>query len=80
MFNGGAEVWYCDNIVAGPWPFLILLLPLAGAYFYGRKQTRRGWILIGVWLPIQLGLSFTNNLVVSCPQLDNLSNMSAPQQ
>ena len=51
------EVWYCDNIVAGPWPFLLLLLPLAGAYFYGRKQHRRGWMMIGVWIPIQLALT-----------------------
>jgi hypothetical protein len=80
MFNGGADVWYCDNIVAGPWPFLLLLLPLAGAYYYGRKQHRRGWMMIGVWIPIQLALSFTNNLVVSCPQLDMPISTESPQQ
>jgi len=27
-------------------------------------------ILIGLWLPLQIGVSYVNNLVVDCPQLD----------
>ena len=64
------ELWYCDNIVSGPWPFLLLGLPLVGAYYYGRGKTKLAWILIGVWIPIQIALSFTNNIVVACPSDD----------
>ena len=35
--------------------------------------------MIGVWIPIQLALSFTNNLVVSCPQLDMPISTAEPQ-
>ena len=37
-------------------------------------------MMIGVWIPIQLALSFTNNLVVSCPQLDMPISTAEPQQ
>ena len=58
---------YCRGPLAIP---AFAVCRLAAAYFYGRRKQRRGWILIGVWLPLQLTLSFTNNFVVSCPQLD----------
>jgi hypothetical protein len=66
MPNSPLEIWFCDTIVAGPWPFALLLLPLLGAFFYGREKKKLGWILIGVWLPLQIGLSFANNFLVSC--------------
>jgi hypothetical protein len=64
--NGATENWYCENIVSGPWPFLLLLLPLAGAYFYGRNKHKLGWILIGIWIAVQIPMSFVNNIVVNC--------------
>jgi hypothetical protein len=60
------ENWYCDQIVDGPWPFLLLLIPLAGAYFYGRGKHRLAWILIGAWMLVQFPMSFVNNFMVNC--------------
>ena len=60
------ENWYCDKIVAGPWPFVLLLIPLAGAYFYGRGKQRLAWMLIGAWILLQVPMSFVNNIVVNC--------------
>jgi hypothetical protein len=62
------ENWYCDKIVAGPWPFLLLLIPLAGAYFYGKGKRKLAWILIGGWILVQVPMSFVNNLVVNCQE------------
>ncbi len=78
MASSNLEIWYCDNITSGPWPFALLALPLAGAYFYGQHKQKLGWILIGVWIPIQLTLSFINNIVVSCP--DDVATQVMQQQ
>ncbi len=61
-----SESWYCDQIVAGPWPFLLLLIPLAGAYFYGQGKHKLAWILIGAWMLLQVPMSFVNNFMVNC--------------
>jgi len=53
--------------VLGPWPFLLLLLPLVGAYLYGRQKQRLGWMLIGAWVAIQVPMSYVNYVVVRCP-------------
>ena len=60
------ENWYCEQIVAGPWPFVLLLIPLAGAYFYGQAKHKLAWILIGAWIAIQIPMSFVNNILVDC--------------
>jgi hypothetical protein len=59
-------LWYCDKVAAGSWSYALLLLPLLGAYFYGQRKQKIGWILIGVWLPLQFGLSFVNSFVAGC--------------
>ncbi len=79
MPTGSTEAWYCEHIVGGPWSFAILILPLIGAYYYGRGQHKIGWILIGLWLPLQIGMSYVNNLVVECPQLDAPLTTEQPQ-
>ncbi|MGA9601143.1 MAG: hypothetical protein WBS22_12995 [Methylocystis sp.] len=70
------EIWYCDQIVAGPWPFTLLLIPVFGAYFYGRGRHKLAWILIGAWMMVQFPMSFVNNFMVNCqgdaPSPDNL--------
>jgi hypothetical protein len=68
MPTSSAELWYCDHIVAGPWPFALLLLPLAGAYYYGRQRIKLGWILIGLWIALQIPMSFVNNIMVNCAE------------
>ncbi len=78
MASSNLELWYCDNITSGPWPFALLALPLAGAYLYGQKKQQLAWILIGVWIPIQLAMSFVNNIVVSCP--DDVATQVMQQQ
>jgi len=60
------ENWYCDQVVAGPWPFLLLLIPLAGAYLYGRGKHKLAWILMAGWIAIQVPMSFVNNFKVNC--------------
>jgi hypothetical protein len=69
------EIWYCDNIVSGPWPYLLLLLPLAGAYLYGQNKHRLAWYFIGAWIPLQIGISFVSNMVVTCQ-----GDVPVPQQ
>lgn len=81
MSGNSFEGWYCDHVVAGPWPFALLALPLAGAYFYGQKKQRLAWILIGIWIPIQILMSFVNNMVVNCPDDVKLpQEMSTPAE
>ena len=43
-------LWYCDNIGTSIVPYVLLALPLGGAYLYGQKQTRRAWMLIASWV------------------------------
>jgi hypothetical protein len=46
-------LWYCENIGNSALPYVLLALPLGGAYLYGQKKTRLAWILIGVWAVVQ---------------------------
>ncbi len=72
--------WYCEHIVGGPWSFALLVIPVIGAYFYGQKQKKLAWTLIGVWLPLQIGMNYVNNVVMECPQLDApITTDQAPQ-
>ncbi|HMK90847.1 MAG TPA: hypothetical protein VK446_14595 [Methylocystis sp.] len=61
------ESWWCENITLGPWPFALMLLPLVGAYLYGRQKQKLGWMVIGAWAAIQIPLSYVNYVVVRCP-------------
>jgi hypothetical protein len=74
------ENWYCDRIVAGPWPFVLLLLPLVGAYLYGQRKHRLAWMLMGAWILVQVPMSFVNNIVVNCqgdaPTPDDVAPLS----
>lgn len=57
-----SAVWYCENIGNSVWPYVMLALPLGGAYLYGRNQKRVAWILIGVWVVVQGVISHLTNL------------------
>lgn len=57
-----SALWYCQNIGNSVWPFVLLALPLGGAYFYGQNQKRRAWILIGVWAVVQTVISALTNM------------------
>jgi len=80
MPTTSAESWYCENIVAGPWPFLLLLVPLAGAYLYGQNKKRIGWILIAVWATLQISMSYANNIMVNCAGDTAISTEAPPEQ
>jgi hypothetical protein len=60
------NLWYCDTFVSTPWQFFFLLLPLIGAFLYGREKYRLAWILIGTWVFIQVTFSALTNLVFNC--------------
>lgn len=60
------NLWYCDTFVNTPWQFFFLLLPLAGAFLYGRDKKKLAWILIGIWVGIQIAYSFFTNIVFNC--------------
>ncbi|AZG76735.1 hypothetical protein [Methylocystis rosea] len=60
------NLWYCDTFVSTPWQFYLLIVPLLGAFFYGRGKYKLAWSLIGVWLFIQLIFSALTNLVFTC--------------
>jgi len=66
MLSDKLTLWYCDTFVNAPWQFFFLLLPLAGAYLYGRDKKKLAWILIGVWVFIQVGMSTLTHLVFVC--------------
>jgi hypothetical protein len=79
MPTGDSISWYCEHMVGGPWSMAPLVIPLIGAYFYGQKKKKLGWILIGIWLPLQIGLNYVNNVAMECPQLDApISTDNAP--
>ncbi len=81
MPTGTTESWYCEHIVDGPWPFVLLALPLLGAYFYGQKKRKRGLILIGVWVPLQLAFAYVNNMVVDCSfEEQPIGGATSPEQ
>jgi hypothetical protein len=60
------NLWYCDTFVSTPWQFYLLIVPLLGAFFYGRGKYKLAWSLIGVWLGIQLIFSALTHLVFTC--------------
>lgn len=60
------SLWYCDNFVNASWQIFLLILPLAGAFFYGRGQQKLGWTLIGVWVAFQVAVTALTNLVFNC--------------
>ncbi|KAF2991729.1 hypothetical protein OGR47_08535 [Methylocystis sp. MJC1] len=66
MVSEKLNLWYCDTFVAQPWQFFFLVLPLAGAFLYGRDQKKIAWILIGAWVVIQVTLSALTNFVFNC--------------
>jgi len=66
MVDEKLNLWYCDNFVAQPWQFFLLILPLVGAFLYGREKKKAGWILIGVWVVIQVSISALTNFVFTC--------------
>jgi hypothetical protein len=66
MVSEKLNLWYCDTFVAQPWQFVLLVVPLIGAFLYGRGKHTAGWTLIGVWVVIQVSLSALTNFVFNC--------------
>jgi hypothetical protein len=66
MPSDSTNLWYCDTFVNAPWQFFFLLLPLAGAYLYGRDKKKLAWTLIGAWVVVQVSFSALTNLVFAC--------------
>jgi hypothetical protein len=54
-------MWFCDNIGNSALPYVLLAMPIGGAYLYGQKKTRIAWILIGVWVVAQVIISGLTN-------------------
>ncbi|MGJ0394822.1 MAG: hypothetical protein ACR65U_01130 [Methylocystis sp.] len=66
MVSEKLNLWYCDTFVSTPWQFFFLILPLFGAFLYGREKYRLAWTLIGVWIFVQVTFSALTNLVFNC--------------
>lgn len=66
MVSEKLNLWYCDTFVTQPWQFFFLVLPLAGAFLYGRDQKKIALILIAVWVVIQITLAGLTNFVFDC--------------
>jgi hypothetical protein len=66
MPNSGFALWYCDNVANGIWPFLLLSVPLVGAYLYGQGKKQIAWILILAWAVIQLSSQGLSLFVFEC--------------
>ena len=58
--------WYCENITNGPWEFVLLIVPLAGAYFYGQGKKKLAWILILSWAAFHISLTAISLFVFDC--------------
>ncbi|CAN2532630.1 MAG TPA: hypothetical protein VIF40_17575 [Methylosinus sp.] len=54
-------LWFCDNIGNSALPYVLLAMPIIGAYLYGQKRTRVAWILISVWVVTQVIISGLTN-------------------
>jgi hypothetical protein len=80
MPTSNAEAWYCEHIATGSWPFILLVVPLIGAYLYGQNKKKLGWILIAVWATLQISFSYANNMLVNCGEEPAVSTEAAPQQ
>ena len=66
MISEKMNLWFCDNFVAQPWQFFLLIVPLVGAFLYGRGKQKVGWYVIGAWVVVQVTLSALTNFVFSC--------------
>ncbi len=66
MISEKFNLWYCDTFVSQPWQFFLLAVPLLGAFLYGRGRQKEGWILIGIWVVIQVSVSAATNFVFTC--------------
>ena len=66
MVSEKLNLWYCDTFVSTPWQFYFLIVPLVGAFFYGREKYKLAWSLIGFWVVTQVIFSALTNLVFSC--------------
>ena len=40
MISEKLNLWFCDNVVGQPWQFFLLILPLVGAFLYGRERKK----------------------------------------
>jgi len=66
MPTQGEDIWFCDHVANGPWPFLLLGLPLVGAYLYGRQRQKLALILIGAWIAFQVPFMFAKTILFQC--------------
>lgn len=66
MVSEKLNLWYCDTFVSTPWQFYFLLVPLVGAFLYGRGKHKLAWTLIGIWVAVQISFSALTNLVFNC--------------
>jgi hypothetical protein len=66
MTNSVFGLWYCDNIANGIWPYVLLVMPLAGAYLYGQRKKQIALILIFVWAGFQLTTQGLSLFVFEC--------------
>ena len=66
MVSEKLNLWYCDTFVSTPWQFYFLIVPLVGAFFYGRGKYKLAWSLIGFWVVTQVIFSALTNLVFTC--------------
>jgi hypothetical protein len=74
-----AEFWYCEHIANGSLPYILLGLPLLGAYLYGQNKRRFAWLFIGAWIFIQIPMSYVTHVVFNCPGADEPpASMEAP--
>jgi hypothetical protein len=62
-------LWYCEYIGLGPLEYVLLLVPLAGAYFYGRGKKKLAWILILSWAAVHITLQALTLFVFDCSAL-----------
>lgn len=66
MVSEATNLWFCDTFVYTPWQFYFLVVPLIGAFLYGRGKHKIAWSLIGFWVVVQVGFSALSNLLFSC--------------
>ncbi len=58
--------FYCEHVTNGVLPYVLLVMPLAGAYLYGQRKKQIAWILILVWAGIQLATQGLSLFIFNC--------------
>jgi hypothetical protein len=69
MPDSSFRALYCEYVGLGPFEYVLLLVPLAGAYFYGQGKKKMAWSLIIGWAAVHVLLQALTLFTFDCSAL-----------